>query len=96
MPDDQAGVMMLPMTQGQFQQLLAAITAGTATPTAGAGGCDWELGPCDLGRVKMKQFKKFEDWHREALARMTLLDLTTDQQRISFLRSSAGQELMEF
>ena len=96
MPDDQAGVVMHPMTQGQFQQLLAAITAGTATPTAGAGGCDWELGPCDLGRVKMKQFKKFEDWHREALARMTLLDLTTDQQRISFLRSSAGQELMEF
>ena len=89
---------MPPMTQGQFQQLLAAVTAGLSTPTAGAGAAAvmGRLGPCDLGRDKMKQFKKFKDWLREASAKMTLLGLTTGQQKISFLRSSAGQELTEF
>ena len=100
MPDDEVGAVMPPMTQGQFQQLLAAITAGMATPTAGAGAgaaaVMGRLGPCDLGRDKMKQYKKFKDWHREALAKMTLLGLTSDQQRISFLHSSTGQELTEF
>ena len=98
MPDDEVGAVMPPMTQGQFQQLLAAITAGMATPTAGAGAAAvmGRLGPCDLGRDKMKQYKRFKDWHREALAKMTLLGLMSDQQRISFLRSSAGQELTEF
>ena len=86
------------MTQGQFQQLLAAVTAGMAAPTAGAGAAAvmGRMGPCDLGREKLKQFKKFKDWHREASAKMSLLGLTTDQQKINFLRSCAGQELTEF
>ena len=89
---------MPPMTQGQFQQLLAAVTAGLATPTAGAGAAAvmGRMGPCDLGRDKMKQFKKFKDWHREAFAKITLLGLTTDQQKINFLCSCAGQELTDF
>ena len=53
------------------------------------------LGPCELGRDKLKRYKKFLDWVGEAESKMRLLGLTTNQEKNSFVQSSAGPELTQ-
>ena len=85
------------MTQDQLNQLIEALVASGA-PTAGAGAAAMvgRLRPCELGRDKLKRYKKFLDWVGEAESKMRLLGLTTDEQMNSFVQSSAGPELTTF
>ena len=66
-----------------------------AAPTAGAGAAAivGRLGPCELGRDKLKRYKRFMDWVGEAESKMRLLGITTSDQKASFVQSSAGTEL---
>ena len=46
------------------------------------------LGPCELGRDKLKIYKKFLDWVGEAESKMRLLGLTTTiEKKNSFVQS---------
>lgn len=54
------------------------------------------LGPCELGRDKLKRYKKFLDWVGEAESKMRLLGLTTTIEKNSFVQSSVGPELTQF
>ena len=69
-----------------------------AAPTAGAGAAAivGRLGPCELGRDKLKRYKRFKDWVGEAESKMRLLGITTSQEKASFVQSSGGIELSTF
>ena len=95
------------MTLDDLQDLLARAMATAmqqvqyntpAAPTAGAGAAAivGRLGPCELGRDKLKRFKRFMDWIGEAESKMRLLGITDSQQKASFVQSSGGIELSTF
>ena len=68
-----------------------------AAPTAGAGAAAivGRLGPCELGRDKLKRYKRFMDWVAESKIR--LMGITTSEQKASFVQSSAeGQSSSHF
>ena len=88
------------MTQEQFTQLLATLQARPpdAAPTvaAGAAAMAGQIPPCHLGRNKVKRYKKWADWLRDAEAKMGFLKIAADTDKLDFLRSCAGKELTEF
>ena len=92
------------LTPDDLQDLLARAMATAmqqvtpAAPTAGAGAAAivGRLGPCELGRDKLKRYKRFMDWVGEAESKMRLLGITTSQQKASFVQSSGGIELSTF
>merc|ERR1712015_202836 len=96
------------LTPEDLQDLLArAVATGVATamqqvtpaaPTAGAGAAAivGRLRPCELGRDKLKRYKRFTDWVGEAESKMRLLGITDSQQKASFVQSSGGIELSTF
>ena len=88
------------MTQEQFAQLLQTLQARPqdAAPNvaAGAAAMAGQIPPCHLGRNKVKRFKKWTDWLRDAEAKMGFLKITRDADKLDFLRSCAGKELTEF
>ena len=54
------------------------------------------LAPCELGRDKQKRYHRFLDWVTDAEAKMKLLNMTGSDKKVSFMRSSAGSELITF
>ena len=74
------------MTQ---EQLIAALRGQNPVGTgAGAAAMVGRLGPCELGRDKLKIYKKFLDWVGEAESKMRLLGLTTTiEKKNSFVQS---------
>ena len=87
------------MTEAQLAQLIAAVRtqegAGGAQ-SAGAAAVVGPMRPCPLGKDKLKRFKKWNDWIRDAETKMAFLGLTRNQQKVNFIRSCAGSELTEF
>ena len=83
------------LTPEDLQDLLARAMATAmqqvqpAAPTAGAGAAAivGRLGPCELGRDKLRRYKRFKDWVGEAESKMRLLGITTSQQKASFVQS---------
>ena len=92
------------MTNEQLGQLIAALrpqeeaggARGGQVQSAGAAAVVGPMMPCPLGKDKLKRFKKWNDWIRDAENKMAFLGLTSNQQRISFIKSCAGSELTEF
>ena len=88
--------MAINMTQEQLEQLIQALRPPAPTAGAGAAAIVGRLGACELGRDKLKRYKRFLDWVGEAESKMRLLGITTNQQKTSFVQSSAGTELSMF
>ena len=53
------------------------------------------MGPCILGKDKLKRPKRWADWHRDAENKMRFSGITDSAQKLNFLRSCAGAELTE-
>ena len=84
------------MTNAQLQQLIAALTGAAEGRAAGAAAVIGQLGPCQLGKDRIKRVKKFEDWIRDAEAKIKVLKLNSDDEKKDFIKSCAGHELLEF
>ena len=81
------------MTNDQLQQLIAALTGAAEGRAAEAAAGIGQLGPCQLGKDRIK---KFEDWIRDAEAKIKVLKLNTEEEKKDFIKSCAGHELLEF
>ena len=68
--------------------------AGAAGPMVAAAMVGL-MGPCLLGKDKLKRLKRWADWHGEAENKMRFSGITDSGQKLSFLRSCAGAELTE-
>ena len=53
------------------------------------------MGPCILGKDKLKRRKKWTDWHREVENKMRFGGITNGGRKLDFLRSCTGAELTE-
>ena len=101
--DDNMGA-PVQLTEDQFRRLLAMVQpAGPAAQVdgepvlaLGAAAMVGQMTPCQLGKNKLKRYKKWRDWLRDAESKMDFLKLTREESKISFLKSCAGAELMEF
>ena len=87
------------MTDDQLQTLIAAlrpqpqpqpVAAGGPNTVAGAAAVVGTMPPCPLGKNKLKRYKKWCDWIRDAETKMTFLEMTTEIQKMNFIRSCAG------
>ena len=91
--------MAVEMTADQFARLIATLRGGGGGGAAGAAGAAvviGPMGPCVLGKDKLKRLKKWTDWHKDAENKMTFLGITDSGQKMNFLRSCAGAKLTEF
>ena len=90
------------MTDDQLQTLIAALQQtppqmdGGPKMAAGAAAVVGQMPPCHLGKNKIKRFKKWKDWISDAENKMAFLEMDTDKQKINFIRSCGGPELIEF
>ena len=89
------------ITNEQLQDLIRGVIAWAAGGAAGAAGSIsaallvGPMGPCILGRDKLKRPKKCADWLRESENKMRFGGITEGGRKWDFLRSCAGAELME-
>ena len=86
------------MTNEQLMQLLALAREGSAQQGAAAGAAAvvGPMPPCRLGKDKLRRFKNWSDWIKQAENKMKFILMRTDEQKMTFLRSCAGPELTEF
>ena len=84
------------MTQEQFNQLIALIGTAGGGAAAGTAGVIGQMAPCELGKDKLKRIRRYNDWIRDAEAKMKALNITTNEVMLNCVTSYAGQELTEF
>jgi hypothetical protein len=90
------------MSQQQFNTLLGALRPAQGAAAAqegmaiGSAVAVGQLQPCNLGRDKVKRYKKWTDWHKQAKAKMSYLGITNNSQKVNYVKSCAGPELLTF
>ena len=75
--------------QGMEQR--AAAPAQHASSAAVVG----QVPPCNLGKNKLKRYRIWTEWIRDAENKMSFLSITENSAKISFIRSVAGPQLTE-
>ena len=91
--------MRVEMTDVQLERLIATLQGGGGGGAAGAARAApvvGPMGPCVLGKDKLKRPKKWSYWKKDAENKMRFLKIEEDEQKMSFIRSCAGAELTEF
>ena len=79
------------LTNDQFQQLLQAAMAGPVAPPGGAGmvtgaaSLVGEMPRCQMGKDKLKRYKRWKDWLADAENKMRFLNIREDRQKLDFL-----------
>lgn len=100
------------LSDEQFKELLTKVVEAGATAgrnaAAGAGNAPadqnatgaaalvGQIPACQLGKNKLKRYKKWRDWLHDAENKMGFMGINDNAKKISFLRSCAGAELTEF
>ena len=85
------------MTDQQLTELINRLMA-----TGGAGqaqGSALAVGPmeaCTVGIDKVKRLKTFNDWVKEAQAKMDHMGINEDKKQVALLKSWAGRRLLNF
>ena len=74
----------------QIQNLIRGMMAGAVGGSISAASLVGPMGPCILGRDKLKRPKKWADWLREAENKMRFGGITENDRKWDFLRSYAG------
>ena len=96
MTQEQFTAFMVAQAQ-QTEQLLAAARQGAAgAGGAGAAAAVGQLQPCVLGRDKTKRYFKWNNWLKDAKTKMNYLAITQNTQKLAYVRSQAGAELLTF
>ena len=88
--------MTVEITDVQFERLIATLQGGGGGGAAGAAAVVGPMGPCALGKDKLKRPKRWSDWKKDAENKMRFLGIEESGQKMNFLRSCAGAELTEF
>ena len=99
---------MATLSQEQFQLLLNTITANAAPPAAAPAAPPaapqqqkdpnalGPMHPCVFTTDKMSRLTQFEAWLEEAENLMKFLNLTVDDDKLIYIRSWGGQDLVKF
>ena len=71
------------MTDVQFERLIATLQGGGRGEAAGAAAVVGLMGPCVLGKDKLKRPKKWSDWKKDTENKMRFLKIEEDEQKLS-------------
>ena len=66
------------MTDIQFKRLITMLQGGGGGGAAGAAAGVGPMGPCSLGKGKLKRPKKWSDWKKDAENKMRFLKIEED------------------
>ena len=90
--------MAIQMTADQLETLVTRIlgAAGGAAQPQGSALAVGPMGACVLGIDKVKRPKVFQDWVKEAQAKIDYMGITDNKQKVALLKSWAGRELLNF
>ena len=69
------------MNNNEVEQLIAALTGAAGGRTVGATTVIGQLGPCHLGQDRIKGVKNFENWIRDAEAKIKVLKLNSEGKK---------------
>ena len=78
--------MTVEMTAAQLERLIAAMRGGGRGEADEAAVVVGPMGPCDLGKDKLKRPKRWSDWRREAENKMRFLKIKEDKQKLNFIK----------
>ena len=70
--------MTVDMTDIQFERLITMLQGGGGGGAAGAAAVVGPMGPCSLGKDKLKRPKKWSDWKKDAENKMRFLTIEED------------------
>ena len=81
--------MMLEMTDAQLDRLIVAMRGkGGAT---GAAAVEGPMGPCGLGKDKLKRPKRWSNWKKDAEDQMRFLGIEESSQKLEPSSLSSGR-----
>ena len=91
--------MAIQISADQLEELVTRIlgaAGGAAAQPQGSALAVGPMGACVLGIDKMKRPKVFQDWVKEAQAKVDYMGITDNKQKVALLKSWAGRELLNF
>ena len=88
---------MANMSDQQLRDLLAGVVGAIGGGAAGGAAATMaaSMGPCILGKNKLKRPKKWSDWIKAAENKMSFSGIEEGSSKWEFIRSCAGPELTE-
>ena len=81
----------------QTERLLAAAREGAPAGAQGGAGAAVAVGqlqPCLLGKDKTKRYTRWTNWLKDATTKMAYLNITSNSQKLAYVKSQAGAELL--
>ena len=88
--------MAVQLTDDQLTTLIARLVGAAGGESQGAASAVGPMEPCHLGIDKVKRLKNFQDWCKEAEAKITYMGITGDTRKVALLKSWAGRTLLNF
>ena len=84
------------LTDEQLTTLITRLVGAAGGTSEGSASAVGPMEPCNLGIDKVKRLKNFQDWCKEAEAKITYMGITEDTRKVALLKSWAGRTLLNF
>ena len=84
------------LTDEQLTTLITRLVGAAGGTSEGSASAVGPMEPCNLGIDKVKRLKNFQDWRKEAEAKITYMGITEDTRKVALLKSWAGRTLLNF
>ena len=88
--------MAVQLTDEQLTTLITRLVGAAGGTSEGSASAVGPMEPCNLGIDKVKRLKNFQDWCKEAEAKITYMGITEDTRKVALLKSWAGRTLLNF
>ena len=88
--------MTVQLTDAQLTTLINRLVGAAGGASQGAASAVGPMEPCNLGIDKVKRLKNFQDWCKEAEAKITYMGINEDTKKVALLKSWAGRILLNF
>ena len=88
--------MAVQLTDDQLTTLINRLVGAAGGAGQGAASAVGPMEPCNLGIDKVKRLRNFQDWCKEAEAKITYMGITEDTRKVALLKSWAGRTFLNF
>ena len=87
--------MAVQLTNDQLTTRINRLLEAAGGASQGAASAVGPMEPCNLGIDNVKILKDFQDWYKEAEAKITYMGITEDTRKVALLESWAGRTLIK-
>ena len=75
---------------------LNRLAVASRKTSEGSASADGPMDACNMWIDIVKRLKNFQDWCKEAEAKITLIGITEDTRKVALLKSWVGRYLLNF